>query len=87
MTDSGGIQEEACALGVPTMVLRNSSERTEGLRSGVLKLAGTDEEGIVTLASRLLAPDSELYASMKKPSMVYGDGRASARIADILERL
>ena len=87
MTDSGGIQEEACALGVPTMVLRNSSERSEGLRAGVLKLAGTDEEGIVALASRLLARDSELYASMRRASSVYGDGRAASRIADVLERL
>ena len=87
MTDSGGIQEEACALGVPTMVLRNSSERTEGLMSGVLKLAGTDEEGIVSLAERLLDPDSDLYPTMKKKSSVYGDGKASVRIADILERL
>ena len=87
MTDSGGIQEEACALGIPTMVLRNSSERTEGLTSGVLKLAGTDAEGIVSLAFRLLAPESELYQSMKNPSAVYGDGRASVRIANLLERL
>ena len=87
MTDSGGIQEEACALGIPTMVLRNSSERSEGLRAGVLKLAGTDEEGIVSLATQLLTPDSELYTAMKKPSAVYGNGRASVRIADLLERL
>ena len=87
MTDSGGIQEEACALGIPTLVLRNSSERTEGLQSGVLKLAGTDEGGIVSIATRLLAPDSALYASMKKKSAVYGDGNASARIADLLEHL
>lgn len=85
LTDSGGIQEEASALGIPTIVMRYSSERTEGMRAGVLKLAGSGEEGIVTLAKRLLEPDSEEYASMHKPSAIYGDGNASVRIADILE--
>lgn len=87
LTDSGGIQEESSALGIPTVVMRYSSERTEGMRAGVLKLAGCSEEGIVTLAERLLAQDSEEYAAMRKPSAVYGDGNASARIADILEKI
>ncbi len=87
MTDSGGIQEEASALGIPTLVMRNSSERTEGIRAGVLKLAGSAEEGIVSLAERLLAKDCEEYLAMKKPSAIYGDGNTSARIADILEKL
>lgn len=87
LTDSGGIQEEASALGIPTVVMRYSSERTEGMRAGVLKLAGCSEEGIVTLAERLLVQDSEEYAAMRKPSAVYGDGNASARIADILEKI
>ena len=87
MTDSGGIQEEACALGIPTLILRHSSERTEGMRSGVIKLAGCNEDGITELANRLLAPDSEEYAAMRKPSAVYGDGNASVRIADRLDRI
>ena len=87
MTDSGGIQEEACALGIPTLVMRYSSERTEGMRAGVLRLAGCREDGIAMLTERLLKTDSEEYAAMRKPSAVYGDGNASARIADILEKV
>lgn len=87
LTDSGGIQEEAVALGIPTVVMRYSSERTEGMRSGVLKLAGSEEEGIVTLTSRLLKKDSEEYRTMRRPSPVYGDGNASRRIADTLIRI
>ena len=87
MTDSGGIQEETSALGIPTVVMRYSSERTEGMRAGVLRLAGCNEDGIVTLTERLLEKDSEEYAAMRKPSAVYGDGNASARIADILEKI
>lgn len=87
MTDSGGIQEEAVALGIPTVVMRYSSERGEGMRMGVLRLAGQGEEGIIALTERLLAPNSEEYLAMKKPSAVYGDGNASARIADALEKI
>lgn len=87
LTDSGGIQEEAAALGVPTLVMRYSSERIEGLRSGVLKLAGSGEEGIFTLADRLLQQGSEEYLAMKKPSAVYGKGKAGALIADVLEKV
>ena len=87
LTDSGGIQEEAVALGIPTVVMRYSSERNEGMRAGVLKLAGSGEEGIVTVANRLLEPGSEEYQTMRKPSAVFGDGRASKRIADALERV
>lgn len=85
LTDSGGIQEEAVALGIPTVVMRYSTERSEGMRAGVLRLAGSGEEGIFETAARLLAPDSEEYALMKRPSAVFGDGRASVRIANILE--
>lgn len=87
MTDSGGIQEEAVALGIPTVVMRYSSERTEGMRAGVLKLAGSGEKGIRDLCLRLLRPDSEEYATMRRPSAVYGDGNASARIAKVLEKV
>jgi UDP-N-acetylglucosamine 2-epimerase (non-hydrolysing) len=84
MTDSGGIQEEAASLGIPTLVMRYSSERAEGIRAGVLKLAGSGEEGIFTLADRLLAKDSDEYLSMRRPSSVYGDGHAASRIVDFL---
>lgn len=84
MTDSGGIQEEAASLGIPTLVMRYSSERAEGIRAGVLKLAGSGEEGIFTLADRLLTKDSDEYLSMRRPSSVYGDGHAASRIVDFL---
>lgn len=87
LTDSGGIQEETAALGIPTVVMRYSTERKEGLRAGVLKLAGSGERGIYDTAFRLLKPESEEYAAMKRPSAVFGDGHASVRIADILEKL
>ena len=87
LTDSGGIQEETVSLGIPTLVMRYSSERTEGLQAGVLRLAGSGEEGIYELASRLLSPENEEYAAMKKPSRAFGDGMASRRIADILEQV
>ena len=86
MTDSGGVQEETVSLGIPTVVMRYSSERTEGLRAGVLKLAGNREDAIYQLVKRLLEPGSEEYTAMKKPSSVFGDGKASARIADLLEQ-
>lgn len=84
LTDSGGIQEEATALGIPTLVMRYTSERTEGIGAGVLRLAGSREDSIFDLASRLLQPDSEEYAAMRRPSRVFGDGRASARICNAL---
>ena len=87
LTDSGGIQEEAVALGIPTVVMRYSTERTEGIRAGVLKLSGSGERGIFDTAFRLLAPDSEEYAAMKRPSAIFGDGHARVRIADALEKL
>ena len=87
VTDSGGIQEEAVALGIPTVVTRYSTERQEGIRAGVLRLAGQDEENIFSLAARLLQKDSDEYAVMKKPSKIFGDGNASARIANALEEL
>jgi UDP-N-acetylglucosamine 2-epimerase (non-hydrolysing) len=87
MTDSGGIQEEATALGVPTVVMRHSSERTEGFRAGVLRLAGCHEDGIFSVASRLLEPNSPEYDAMRKPSAVYGDGSACRRIVSFLEKI
>lgn len=87
ITDSGGIQEEAVALGIPTIVTRYSTERSEGVKAGVLRLAGCNEDGIVTLGEELLKPNSKEYQKMKIPTSVYGEGDASIRIADILERV
>ncbi len=86
ITDSGGIQEEAVALGIPTLVTRHSTERGEGIKAGVLRLAGCSEEGIVNLGRQLLKPDSAEYKKMKTPASVYGNGDASKKIADILEK-
>ena len=87
LTDSGGIQEEATALGIPTVVMRYSTERTEGILSGNLRLSGSSEDGIFETASLLLRPGSVLYESMKGRSSVFGDGNASSRIADVLKKL
>ncbi len=87
LTDSGGIQEETTALGIPTLVMRHSTERSEGIRAGCLKLVGSHEGGIVLAAKHLLEPANPDYLAMRKPSRVFGDGRASIRIANILERM
>lgn len=79
LTDSGGVQEEAPSLGVPVLVLRDTTERPEGIEAGTLKLAGTDEETIFSLADELLS-DKEAHDKMSKASNPYGDGRASERI-------
>ncbi|NLD86635.1 MAG: UDP-N-acetylglucosamine 2-epimerase (non-hydrolyzing) [Clostridiales bacterium] len=83
MTDSGGIQEEATAIGVPTLVLRTETERPEGLDTGILKLAGVDTEVIYSLASELMR-DKALYEKMAKAANPYGDGHASERIANAI---
>lgn len=85
LTDSGGIQEEAPSLGVPVLVLRDTTERPEGLRAGTLKLAGTKEETIYNLAKDLLS-NEKLYNEMAKARNPYGDGRASERIANIIAK-
>ncbi|MEC1525871.1 UDP-N-acetylglucosamine 2-epimerase (non-hydrolyzing) [Neobacillus niacini] len=79
LTDSGGVQEEAPSLGVPVLVLRDTTERPEGVTAGTLKLAGTDEETIYKLADELLS-DKEAHDQMSKASNPYGDGQASERI-------
>jgi UDP-N-acetylglucosamine 2-epimerase (non-hydrolysing) len=84
LTDSGGVQEEAPSLGKPVLVLRDTTERPEGIAAGTLKLAGTDEETIYGLAKELLT-DEEKYASMSKASNPYGDGEASRRIVEALK--
>lgn len=83
LTDSGGVQEEAPSLGVPVLVLRDTTERPEGVEAGTLKLSGTDEEKIYELASELLS-NQEVYDSMAKASNPYGDGNASKRIVDAI---
>ncbi len=84
LTDSGGIQEEAPSLGKPVLVMRDTTERPEGIAAGTLKLVGTDEEVIYSNFKRLLE-DPAAYAAMAEASNPYGDGKASRRIADILE--
>jgi UDP-N-acetylglucosamine 2-epimerase (non-hydrolysing) len=83
LTDSGGVQEEAPSLGVPVLVLRDTTERPEGIEAGTLKLAGTDEENIYSLAKELLT-DKEEYEKMSKASNPYGDGKASERIVEAI---
>ncbi len=84
LTDSGGIQEEAPSLGKPVLVMRDTTERPEGIEAGTLKLVGTDEETIYTEFTRLL-DDKEAYETMSRASNPYGDGHTCERIADILE--
>lgn len=83
LTDSGGIQEEAPSLGKPVLVMRDTTERPEGIAAGTLKLVGTDEEVIYQNFKMLMEDDSE-YAKMSNASNPYGDGFACQRIADIL---
>ena len=83
LTDSGGIQEEAPSLGKPVLVMRDTTERPEGIKAGTLKLVGTDEETIYTEFERLLT-DKVAYDAMAKASNPYGDGRACERIVRYL---
>lgn len=85
LTDSGGIQEEAPSLGKPVLVMRDTTERPEGVAAGTLKLVGTNEEVIYQNFKKLLE-DKDAYNSMAQASNPYGDGFACKRIADILER-
>lgn len=84
LTDSGGIQEEAPALGKPVLVLRDTTERPEGVAAGTLRLAGTGEDNVYREFCRLLE-DEALRETMSRAVNPYGDGRASVRIADILQ--
>ena len=83
LTDSGGIQEEAPSLGKPVLVLRDTTERPEGIEAGTLKLVGTDEDVIYEETKRLLT-DKEEYEKMSKASNPYGDGHASKYIVDAI---
>lgn len=84
LTDSGGIQEEAPSLGKPVLVMRDNTERPEGIQAGTLKLVGTNEETIYNEFTRLLN-DKDAYEKMAHAVNPYGDGYASQRIADVLE--
>lgn len=84
LTDSGGIQEEAPSLGKPVLVMRDTTERPEGIKAGTLKLVGTDEE-VIYENFKLLLENKDVYGAMSQASNPYGDGFACKRIADILE--
>ncbi len=84
ITDSGGIQEEASALGTPVLVTRDTTERPEGIAAGVARLVGVETDTIVTAATELLTNPSA-YARMSEPTSPYGDGQAARRICDVLE--
>lgn len=84
LTDSGGVQEEAPSLGTPVLVMRDTTERPEGVEAGTLKLAGTDQETIYSLIYELLT-DEEVYKSMAQASNPYGDGEASKRIVEAIK--
>lgn len=84
LTDSGGIQEEAPSLGKPVLVMRDTTERPEGIAAGTSKLVGTNEETIYKEFTELL-DNKESYDKMAHAANPYGDGHASERIADVLE--
>lgn len=86
ITDSGGIQEEAPSLGKPVLVMRDTTERPEGIAAGTLKLVGTNEE-VIYKNFKLLLDNSEEYEKMSKASNPYGDGTASKQIVDILTKV
>jgi UDP-N-acetylglucosamine 2-epimerase (non-hydrolysing) len=83
LTDSGGVQEEAPSLGVPVLVLRDTTERPEGIEAGTLKLAGTDEDQVYRMADELLR-DQSAYDAMAQAANPYGDGQASRRIVEAI---
>ena len=83
LTDSGGVQEEAPSLGKPVLVMRDTTERPEGVAAGTVKLVGTDPEMIVSETARLLE-DEAAYSRMAESRNPYGDGRAARRVADFL---
>lgn len=85
ITDSGGIQEEAPTLGKPVLVMRDTTERPEGMEAGTARLVGTDADNIAE-ALRVLITDANAYARMAQAVNPYGDGRAAQRIADDLEQ-
>jgi UDP-N-acetylglucosamine 2-epimerase (non-hydrolysing) len=85
LTDSGGVQEEAPALGKPVLVMRETTERPEGVEAGTARLVGTDADRIVAEAERLL-DDEAAYAAMARAHNPFGDGRSAGRITELLAR-
>ena len=85
LTDSGGVQEEASALGIPTLVMRENTERSEGVAIGNPKLIGCSEERVYGEFGAVIE-DRERHRMMSQRTNIYGDGRASQRIADIVEK-
>jgi UDP-N-acetylglucosamine 2-epimerase len=85
LTDSGGLQEEAPSFGIPVLVMRETTERPEGVEAGTLKLVGTDTNNILQEATRLLDNPSA-YTAMAKAINPYGDGRTAERIVNALMR-
>ena len=85
LSDSGGVQEEAPALGKPVLVLRRETERPEAVKEGVVKLVGPDFDAIVKKSLQLL-DDDRAYSAMARGISPYGDGRASSRIVESLSR-
>jgi UDP-N-acetylglucosamine 2-epimerase (non-hydrolysing) len=85
LTDSGGVQEEAPSFGKPVLVMRDTTERPEGVEAGNAKLVGTDQSKIESEMAKLLT-DPEAYAAMADAKNPYGDGTASKQIADALTR-
>lgn len=86
LTDSGGIQEEAPSLGIPVLVMRNTTERPEGIEAGTLKLVGTETEAIYDNIV-LLLENEEVYSKMSLAKNPYGDGHASERIVKIVDKM
>ena len=85
LTDSGGVQEEAPSFGVPVLVLRDTTERPEGVEAGALKLVGTDETDVYQ-AIRELLDNEEAYNEMRHSKNPYGDGHASEKILDAIDQ-
>jgi UDP-N-acetylglucosamine 2-epimerase (non-hydrolysing) len=86
LTDSGGLQEEAPSLGKPVLVLRDTTERPEGITAGTARLVGVDEDKVVAAVSELLS-DRHAYDQMAAVVNPYGDGRAAGRCADAIAKL
>ncbi len=83
LSDSGGVQEEAPTIGKPVLVLRDTTERPEGIAAGTARLVGTDPQRIESEVARLL-DDEQAYAAMAAAATPYGDGHAAGRIVDII---
>ena len=84
MSDSGGVQEEASTLGIPMLIMRERTERIEGCKRGIIRLAGTDTDSIYKQATEILCDRSE-YEKMKKGKYSYGDGNVCSHICEILK--